>query len=55
MPNPRDNQILLSVQLRVPTILRIQFHQRLIECDHTDLNTLAQINVNAYELRQSHL
>ena len=52
MPNPRDNQILLSVQI---TVSAIQFDQLLIVYDHTDLSTLAQVNVNVYEIWQSHL
>ena len=47
MPNPRDNQILLSVQI---TVSAIQFHKLLIVYDHTDLSTLAQVNVNVYEI-----
>ena len=33
-------------KLHDPIILSIQFHRRLIEHDHTGLNTFAQVNVN---------
>ena len=54
MSSKWGNQIFLSLNFKLhdPIILRIQFHRRLIECNHTDLSTFAQVNVNVYELRR---